>query len=434
MYAEPNKMIGGSMRLFKREDYLKKIRGFYRDDETVKVITGVRRCGKSCLMKTITEEIKDGGVDNDHVIYLDLDRYGFRSVKTPDQLEALIEPALAIPGLKYLFVDEIQNVAGFEEVVNEFRSEGGFSIFITGSNSYLLSGELVTKLTGRYVEFEMQTLNFKEYCDMKLFLGQRVDPNPTAELDAYILAGGFPKALDYTRMADKRAYVSSVIKEIFEKDIHPRAKVKNVSVFEQVRDYVINNFGATTSLKNIITDLEKKQNIKIKRETLSRYLQILENAKIIDRCTRFDMKSRKSLHGEQKYYLADLSFYFALHTDNRINYGPVLENIVYRYAKSKGYKVSIGRIGKLECDFILRDDNMRYAYVQVAMTIMNDRATEDREYRPLEQIRDNYPKFIITRNDPIQHRNGIIHENVTELIGEGRDFTDPLSDQGRFYR
>ena len=428
MYAEPNKMIGGSMRLFKREDYLKKIRGFYRDDETVKVITGVRRCGKSCLMKTIIEEIKDGGVDNDHVIYLDLDRYGFRSVKTPDQLEALIEPALAIPGLKYLFVDEIQNVAGFEEVVNEFRSEGGFSIFITGSNSYLLSGELVTKLTGRYVEFEMQTLNFKEYCDMKLFLGQRVDPNPTAELDAYILAGGFPKALDYTRMADKRAYVSSVIKEIFEKDIRRRAKVKNVSVFEQVRDYVINNFGATTSLKNIIIDLEKKQNIKIKRETLSRYLQILENAKIIDRCTRFDMKSRKSLHGEQKYYLADLSFYFALNTDNRINYGPVLENIVYRYAKSKGYKVSIGRIGKLECDFILRDDNMRYAYVQVAMTIMNDRATEDREYRPLEQIRDNYPKFIITRNDPIQHRNGIIHENVTELIGEGRDFTDPLSD------
>ena len=422
------------MRLFKREDYLKKIRGFYRDDETIKVITGVRRCGKSCLMKTIIEEIKDGGVDNDHVIYLDLDRYGFRSVKTPDQLEALIEPALAIPGLKYLFVDEIQNVAGFEEVVNEFRSEGGFSIFITGSNSYLLSGELVTKLTGRYVEFEMQTLNFKEYCDMKLFLGQRVDPNPTAELDAYILAGGFPKALDYTRMADKRAYVSSVIKEIFEKDIRRRAKVKNVSVFEQVRDYVINNFGATTSLKNIITDLEKKQNIKIKRETLSRYLQILENAKIIDRCTRFDMKSRKSLHGEQKYYLADLSFYFALNTDNRINYGPVLENIVYRYAKSKGYKVSIGRIGKLECDFILRDDNMRYAYVQVAMTIMNDRATEDREYRPLEQIRDNYPKFIITRNDPIQHRNGIIHENVTELIGEGRDFTDPLSDQGRFYR
>jgi len=415
------------MRLFKREDYLGKIRGFYHDDETIKVITGVRRCGKSCLMKTIVEEIKDGGVDDDHIIYLDLDRYGFRSVKTSDQLEALIEPTLAIPGLKYLFIDEIQNVEGFEEVVNEFRNEGSLSIFITGSNSCLLSGELATKLTGRYVEFEMQTLNFKEYCEMKRFLGQRVDPNPTAELDAYILGGGFPKALDYARMADKRAYVSSVIKEIFEKDIRRRVKVKNVSVFDQVRDYVINNFGATTSLSNILADLEIKQGVRIKRETLNRYLQILEDAKIIDRCTRFDMKSRKSLYGEQKYYLADLSFYFALNTDNRINYGPVLENIVYRYAKSRGYEVSVGRIGKLECDFILRDDSMRYAYIQVAMTIMNDRATEDREYRPLEQIRDNYPKFIITRNDPIQHRSGIIHKNATELIGGGEDFTDSFT-------
>ena len=256
---------------------------------------------------------------------------------------------------------------------------------------------------------------------MKRFLGQAVDPNPAAELDRYILEGGFPKALDYPRMADKRAYVGSVIKEIFEKDIRGRVKVKNVSVFNQVRDYVINNFGATTSLTNIQSDLER-QGVHIKRETLNRYLQILEDAKVISRCTRFDMKSHKSLKGEQKYYLADLSFYFALNTDNRINYGPVLENIVYCYARSLGYEVSVGRIGKLECDFVMRSPEMEYAYVQVAMTIMNDRSTEDREYRPLERIRDNWPKFVITRNDPIQHRGGIVHENVTELIGEGRTF------------
>ena len=134
------------------------------------------------------------------------------------------------------------------------------------------------------------------------------------------------------------------------------------------------------------------------------------------------MKSRKSLKGEQKYYLADLSFYFALNTDNRINYGSVLENIVYCYARSLGYEVSVGRIGKLECDFVVRSPEVEYAYVQVAMTIMNDRKTEDREYRPLERIRDNWPKFVITRGDPIQHRSGIVHENVTELIGEGRTF------------
>ena len=414
--------IGASMRLFPREKYLKKIRGFYHDDGMIKVITGVRRCGKSCLMQCIAEELRAEGVDDGHIVFFDLDRYGYRSVKAPKQLEALIEPLLAVSGTKYLFIDEVQNVEGFEDVLNGFRTEGGFSIFITGSNSYLLSGELATKLTGRYIEFEMQTLDFGEYCQMKRFLGLPVNPNPVAEFDAYILEGGFPKAMDYPQLTDKRAYVAAVIQEIFEKDIRRRVKIKNVSVFNQVRDYVINNFGATTSLANIQSDLEHKQGAKIKRETLARYLQILEDAKIVSKCARFDLKSRKSLRGEQKYYLADLGFYFALNTDNRINYGPVLENIVYRYALAQGCKVSVGRIGKLECDFILRNPEMGYAYVQVAMTIMADRSIEEREYRPFGQIRDNYPKYLLTRGDVIQQRDGIIHANIPEFMQEGRTF------------
>ena len=410
------------MRLFPRENYLNKIRGFYHDDGMVKVITGVRRCGKSCLMQCIAEELRAEGVDDEHIVFFDLDRYGYRSVKTPEQLEALIEPLLDISGTKYLFIDEVQNVDGFEDVLNGLRTEGGFSIFITGSNSYLLSGELATKLTGRYIEFEIQTLDFGEYCQMKSFLGLPVNPNPVAEFDAYILEGGFPKAMDYPQLADKRAYVAAVIQEIFEKDIRRRVKIKNVSVFNQVRDYVINNFGATTSLANIQSDLESKQGVKVKRETLARYLQTLEDAKIVSKCARFDLKSRKSLRGEQKYYLADLSFYFALNTDNRINYGPVLENIVYRYALARGCKVSVGRIGKLECDFILRNPEMGYAYVQVAMTIMADRSTEEREYRPFEQIRDNYPKYLLTRSDPIQRRDGIIHANIPEFMLNGKKF------------
>ena len=193
--------------MFPRENYLNKIRGFYHDDGMIKVITGVRRCGKSCLMQCIAEEL---------------------------------------------------------------RAEGSFSIFITGLNSYLLSGELATKLTGCYIEFEMQTLDFGEYCQMKRFLGLPVSPNPVAEFDAYILEGGFPKAMDYPQLADKRAHVAAVIQEIFEKDIRRRVKIKNVSVFNQVRDYVINNFGATTSLANIQSDLEGKQGVKVKRETLAR--------------------------------------------------------------------------------------------------------------------------------------------------------------------
>ena len=145
--------IEASMRLFPRENYLKKIRGFYHDDGMIKVITGVRRCGKSCLMQCIAEELRAESVDDERIVFFDLDRYGYRSVKAPEQLEALVGPLLAVSGTKYLFIDEVQNVVGFEDVLNEFRTGGGFSIFITGSNSYLLSGELATKLTGRYIEY-----------------------------------------------------------------------------------------------------------------------------------------------------------------------------------------------------------------------------------------------------------------------------------------
>lgn len=408
------------MRLYKRENYLQKIRGFYHDTGLIKVITGVRRCGKSCLMETVANEIKESGVPAENIIYLNLDKRGYRNIKTADQLDTLIASKATATGTKYLFIDEIQNVKGFEEVINGFREEEDYSIFITGSNSYLLSGELATKLTGRYLEFELYTLSFEEYLEMKAFLGKEVNPDLFAEFDSYIAEGGFPKALQYEG-SDKQAYIRGIVTEIFQKDIKKRAKIQKTSVFEIVQRYIINNFGATLSLTNILNDL-KEAGCPIKRETLKRYLTILEEAKIIYPCYRFDLKSRKSISGEQKYYLADLGFYYAMNTDKRINYGPVLENVVYLYAKSKGYSVSVGRIGKLECDFILERNRIDYSYVQVAMTIMNDIQTEDREYRPLEKIKDNYPKYLLTRNDLIQHRGGIEHYNIAPFMKENRLF------------
>ena len=408
------------MKLYRRENYLKKIRGFYHDTGIIKVITGVRRCGKSCLMETAADEIRESGVLKENIIYLNLDKRGYRNIKTPDQLDALIESGSTAEGIKYLFIDEIQNVEGFEEVINGYREEEDYSIFITGSNSYLLSGELATKLTGRYLEFELYTLSFEEYLEMKAFMGKDVLPDQTAEFDAYITEGGFPKALQYEG-ADKQAYIQGTIKEIFQKDIKKQAKIRKVSVFETVQRYVINNFGATMSLTNILDDL-KKNGCPIRRETLHRYLTILEDAKIIYPCYRFDLKSRRSVSGEQKYYLADLGFYFAMNTDKRIHYGPALENIVYIYARSKGYDVGVGRIGKLECDFIMERNNIDYAYVQVSMTIMNSTDTENREYRPLESIKDNYPKYLLTRNDLIQHRSGIKHYNMAPFMKENRMF------------
>lgn len=409
------------MKLFKRENYLKKIRGFYHAADIIKVITGVRRCGKSTLMQIIAEELQAEGVKDEQILFLNLDKRGYRKIKTADQLDDLIASFPKAKGMTYLFVDEIQNVADFEEVINGYREEGDYSIFITGSNSYLLSGELATKLTGRYMEVEMFPLTFDEYLEMKAFYGKPVDPNPAAELNKFILEGGFPRAILIDSLADKRSYTESVVAEIFEKDIRKRAKIKNKEAFEAVRRFIINNFGATTSVNSLCDELVKS-GMRITRATVTKYVSVLVSSKVLYECDRFDMKSKRSLRGEKKYYLSDLSFYFCDNTDNRINYGPVLENITYFYARSRGYSVSVGRIGNLECDFILRNHEADYAYLQIAYTIAQSQETEEREYRPLETIRDNYPKYLLTTDYLLQKRNGIKHVNLMEHMKAGAEF------------
>jgi len=409
------------MELYKREKYLQKIRSFYHAEDIIKVITGVRRCGKSCLMETIADELRQGGATAEQIIFLDLDSKANRKIKTADQLEQLIDDKSGYAGLKYLFIDEVQNVEGFEDVLNAYRAEGDYSIFITGSNSYLLSGELVTKLTGRYLEFELFTLTFEEYVGMKRFYGKPVNPNLLVELNSYILEGGFPRAIFLEDLAAKKTYTQGVVQEIFAKDIACRVKIRDVDAFQRVRDFVINNFGATFSVNSLQKALGKA-GLAIGRVTIARYIKILLDAKILYECRRFDMKSKRALSGEVKYYLADLSFYYGLNTDNRINYGPNLENIVYFYGRSMDYAVSVGRIGQLECDFILRDRELGYAYVQVAYTIGESKETEDREYRSLEKIRDNYPKYVITTDYLLQRRNGIFHVNLMEFMLSGRMF------------
>ena len=296
------------MELYVREKYLKKMRGFYHDTEIIKVITGVRRSGKSCLMEMVKDELLRGGIDPANIIFLDLDSKAYRKIKSADQLESLIDSLGRADGTKYLFIDEIQNVKDFEEVVNAYRGTGEYSVFITGSNSYLLSGELATKLTGRYVEFELFPLSFDEYLDMKAFLGKEVNVNLLIELNNYLQEGGFPKAMQYDDFADKRTYVRSVIDEIFEKDIKRRVKVRNVETFNNVRNFIINNFGATVSVKSLQEALAKN-GIDLKHATLSRYIEVLLQSKILYQCDRFDMRSKRALSGEKKYYLADISFY-----------------------------------------------------------------------------------------------------------------------------
>ena len=409
------------MNLYKREEYLKRIRGFYHDSEIIKVISGVRRCGKSSLMLTIKQELLDSGISEENCIFIDLDSRKYNKIKTDQDLEDLLESYSNIRGTKYIFIDEIQNIKNFEEVINAFRTDGEYSIFITGSNSYLLSGELVTKLTGRYIEFEIFTLSFYEYIEMKKYYNKQVDSNIINELNNYIIEGGFPKTIQYDSIIDKRSYTNAVVEEIFEKDIKKRVKVRTVETFNLVKNFIINNYGQTMSVLSIQKGLENV-GIKVRRETITKYIDILVSAKIIYQCDRFDMKSKRALKGEKKYYLADSSFYYAINTDNRINYGPALENVIYTYARSKKYTVSVGRIGLLECDFILRDDYLNYSYIQIAYTILESKKTEDREYSSLELIKDNYPKYVLTTDFLIQKRNGIVHANIASFINNNLMF------------
>ena len=405
--------------IYKREEYLKKVRGFYKDD-MIKVITGIRRCGKSYLLKSIILELKDLGIPDKDIIYIELDKKEYNDIVTTKQLEKVIDSKITDNDFKYLFIDEVQNVKGYEKIINSYREEGNISIFLTGSNSYLLSGELATKLTGRHLLIEMLPLNFYEYIQMKQFLNKPINSNIYLEFDEFIRCGGFPKSLYYDNIEDKMVYTTSVINQIFDKDIKMNNKIKDKNLFEIIQKFVINNFGAVISVNSIYKYLKDSEKINVYRRTIKKYIDILEKAKIIYGCELFDIKSKKVLKGEKKYYLADLSIYFALNTNNRINYGPVLENVIYSYLKTKGYLLSVGYIGKLECDFIARKDFDDYYYIQVSKDI-SDKNVEDREFRPFYEIKDMYPRVLFTMDHLLQHKDGIKHYNLIDFINNNEN-------------
>lgn len=407
-------------KLYKRELYLNKIRGFYSDAETIKVITGIRRCGKSSLLETIVEELKENGIEEKNIIEINLDKRPYKNVKNPEQLDKLIASLISDDDFKYIFIDEIQNVIGFEETIESYRSEKNYSIFLTGSNSYLLSGELVTKLTGRKIEIEMLPLNFYEYIDMKKFLNIQAKDSIYEEFEQYIREGGFPGALNYNNEQDRKLYVQNILDDIFIKDIKVNQKIKNSENFKNIQRYIINNFGSMISVSSI-QKYYNSINIGLDIRTIEKYIKVLSDAKIIYPCDTFDIKSKVTLSGEKKYYLADLSIYFLYNTDNRINYGPVLENILHNYLISKSYSLSVGKIGKLEVDFIARYQNDNYFYIQVSKNIDDDK-TAEREYRPFYDIKDMYPRYLFLLDLIIKDNiDGIKNVNIAKFIANNQD-------------
>ena len=404
--------------VYPREKYLNRIRPFY-DSDIIKVITGIRRCGKSFILRSIMNELLERGIEEKQIIYIPLDRRGYKNIKTPEELELKIESMLGKEDKYYLFIDEVQNVFGFESVVHAYAEEG-YSIFITGSNSYLLSDEISTKLTGRYLNFETFTLDFSEYLDMKSFFKKDINQDLYLEFEEYAVNGGFPKTLEFDDIPTRQTYTRGIISEIFEKDVKTRKKIRNVPVYERVQAFLLNNYSAPFSLNNLLKCLEM-EGYKTKATTVRGYIEDLKKAKIVYECNRFDLKSKTAIKRDQKYYLSDMAIYFAMNTDNRLSFGPSLENIVYLYLASHDYQISIGKIGKLECDFIVRKRNEDYAYIQVAYTLQGEdiKATErikEREYRPFREIRDGYPRYIISLDKFRDQQEGVHHINAIDLF------------------
>ena len=364
-------------------------------------------------------ELYSNNVPETQIIYIPLDRRGYKNIKTPEQLEAKIEAMLGDEEKCYLFIDEIQNVSGFESVIHAYAEEG-YSIFLTGSNSYLLSDEITTKLTGRYLNFETFTLDFAEYLDMKKFFDKKIDQDIYVEFEEYLLNGGFPKTLEFDDVHTRQTYTRGIIAEIFEKDVKTRKRISNVPVYERVQAFLLNNYSAPFSLNNLLKCLEK-EGYKTKATTVRGYIEDLKKAKIIYECNRFDLKSKKAVKRDQKYYLSDLAIYFAMNTDNRLSFGPSLENMVFLYLASHDYQISIGKIGKMECDFIVRTKSGDYAYIQVTYTLQGEdiKATErikEREYRPFREIRDGYPRYIISLDRLRDRQEGVHHINAIDLF------------------
>jgi|LAHS01.1.fsa_nt_gb predicted AAA+ superfamily ATPase len=399
-----------------REKYLSKIRPFYDDFGIIKVLEGIRRCGKSVILEQIRDELISKGISASRIIFLNLDKRPYRSVKSATKLDKVISkkwPKGEQP--VYLFVDEVQNAKGFEPVIESYRLEGNCSIFITGSNSYLLSGKLASKLTGRYVEFNIMPFSYQEAVAYQ----KQKDPAAGAlPIDDYFRYGGFPKRFDYPREEDSDLYTRSVLDEIVKKDLKKRAKVRDKALFERVVQYVCLNTAATFSSKSIAKYL-KTEHIKTKANTIARYLRLIQEGKIVSLCHRYDIRGKEALQFYEKSYITDPALKNLFSPGARIDYSSMVETIVYNELLARGYSVQAGVLPNAEIDFVVSKGS-KVAYIQVAYLIP-ERETEEREFSPLLEAKEAFPKYVISMDQVDLSQNGIRHLQLVRdfLLGNG---------------
>ena len=398
----------------KRELYIEKIKPFI-DKDIIKVLTGIRRSGKSVMLKLIMEELKQNKIDEKQFININFENLINRELTTADKLhEYILKKASEIKKKCYIFLDEIQEVKDWEKCINSLRvnEEYDFDIYITGSNAKLLSGELSTYLAGRYVEFVIYPFSFKEFLETLKSIQQ--DVSTREAFQKYVKFGGMPFL--YNLAFEEEAslqYLKDIYSSIILKDITQRNKIRDTDLLERVISYLImnvgNNFSATS-----ISKFFKSENRKVSVETILNYIKAAEESFLIYRVSRDDLIGKKVLNVNEKYYIADHGMREAILGSNQRDINQIFENIIYLELLRKGYNVRVGKVDNLEVDFVCTKGNEKI-YVQVAY-LLASAETIEREFTSLEKIDDNYPKYVISMDEFDMSRNGIIHINIIDFL------------------
>lgn len=397
-----------------REKYLSKIRPFY-DIDLIKVITGVRRCGKSVVLNQIIDELKNNGIDDNHIIDINFELKNYSFIKNDDDLYAYIKDNLKDKNKYYLFFDEVQKVEKWELAINSFKAELGenVSIFITGSNSDLLSSELATNIAGRYVSFKIYPFTFKEVCEVKNVLDKK-----KYELrdifDEYVLWGGMPQRFVLSDEEQVRTYLSDIYNSIVVKDIIERFNIQDLDLFNRIIEYIVTTPSQTFSAENLSKYFES-DNRNVSKNTLYNYLEYMVKALLVSKADRYDIRGKRILTGKYKYYLTDLGLGHVMNNSRKLQMGAYLENIVYNELLSRGYDVNVGTIDNGKVDFIATKSQQKL-YFQVAYQLYDE--IIDREFSVYNNISDNYPKYVISTDTIDLSQNGIIHKNIIDWLLE----------------
>lgn len=397
-----------------RDLYLNQLIQF-KDKKLIKVITGLRRSGKSTLLSLFENHLITSGVDRNHIIRMNFESFEFDEITNYKELHAYINKRILDPNKRhYILLDEVQQVSSWERVINSFLVDANVDIFITGSNAYLLSSELSTLLSGRYVEIKMQPLSFKEYIE---FLDSDKEMNLPEKFNQYLEYGGLPTIVELLDNPDTIGpFLEGIYNTVLMKDVIERNGVRDAALLESILKFIAANIGSIVSTKKI-SDYLTSSGRKTTSDTIDNYLKMLENAFIIYKANRYDLKGKMFLKTLEKYYIVDIGIRNKLIGLRNTDYGHVLENIVYLELLRRGYEVSIGKIGSLEVDFVASKPNEKI-YYQVSATIMDEK-TRERELRPLESISDNYPKYILTMDQTVfNDYSGIRVKNIIDFLLE----------------